>query len=228
VLFRSFENSTTGGARSEEDNRTNWMASGRAMWQWMPNVMVVPVLKFYSFDLSNKFTPAAGSVQTFNNTLTGWTVGAAGNWTVGTNDLFVLGITVAQNKLEQQYDILGVSAAISASGFPVGPELKTTETIAPQVFAALETHVNNWLTLRFGASKGAYQKLKVEDLGLGGREVSVNNSPFNMNLGAGVKLGTLQLDAVLNDAFPQTLGGWFSNLPGGFISFPKVSATYAF
>ena len=47
-------------------------------------------------------------------------------------------------------------------------------------------------------------------------------------LGAGVKLGTLQLDAILNDAFPQTLGGWFSNLPGGFISFPKVSATYAF
>ena len=49
-----------------------------------------------------------------------------------------------------------------------------------------------------------------------------------MNLGAGVKLGTLQLDAILNDAFPQTLGGWFSNLPGGFISFPKVTATYAF
>jgi len=238
---RDFEQSITqpppaGSSQAKEDGRTNWMASGRAMWQWMPNVMVVPVLKFYSFDLSNRVT-AGGAVATFNNTLSGWQVGAAGNWTVGTNDLFVLGVTFAQNKLEQQDDILGVSAAtraalIAAGELPanavVGDTLRTTETFAPQVFAALETHVNNWLTLRFGANKGAYHKLKVEDLGAGGRETSLNNSPFNMNLGAGVKLGTLQLDAILNDAFPQTLGGWFSNLPGGFISFPKVTATYAF
>ena len=115
-----------------------------------------------------------------------------------------------------------------SSAFGVGDTLKTTETLSPQVFAALETHVNNWLTLRFGANKGAYSKVKVEDLGISGEEINLNRSAFNMNLGAGVKLGTLQLDTVLNNAFPQTLGGWFSNLPGGFISFPKVTATYAF
>ena len=37
---------------------------------------------------------------------------------------------------------------------------------------------------------------------------------------------TARMDA--NNLFPQTLGGFFSNNPGGFISFPKVTATYAF
>jgi len=230
VLYqaRDFENAVTGGTKQEDDNSSNWMISGRAMWQWMPNVMVVPVLKFYSFDLSNRSTPAAGAASTFTNTLTGWQAGVAGNWTVGTNDLFVLGVTFAQNKLEQQYDVLGVSAFSTANGLAVGDTLKTTETLSPQVFAALETHVNNWLTLRMGANKGAWQKVKLEDLGASGRTVELNLSSFNMNIGAGVKLGTLQLDAVVNNEFPQTLGGMFSNLPNGFVAFPKVTATYAF
>ena len=42
-----------------------------------------------------------------------------------------------------------------------------------------------------------------------------------MALGAGVKLGTLQLDAILNDSFPQTLGGFFSQSTD-YVSFAKV------
>ena len=225
---RDFQNSVTGGTREEEDNTSNWMVAGRAFWQWQPNVVVTPVVKFYRFGLSTKSTPTGGNSVTFENSLNGWQAGVAGNWTIGSNDLFVLGVTFAQNQLEQQYDVLGVSAGVTGGGFPVGDTLKVTEQLTPQVFAALETHVNNWLTFRMGANKGAYQKVEVRDLGAGGREVNLNQSSFNMNLGAGVKLGTLQLDAVLNNLFPQTLGGWFSNNPSGFIAFPKVTATYAF
>jgi len=225
---RDYETSVTGGARSEDNGSSNWEVAGRAMWQWQPNVLVVPVLKFYSFDLGTKTTPPGGPSVTFDNTLSGWQAGMAGNWTIGTNDLFVLGATFAQNRLEQQEDILGVAAAAAGLGIAgLGDSLTVTEQLFPQIFAALETHVNNWLTLRFGANKGAYQKIKVEDSGAA-RDVEVNFADFNMNIGAGVKLGTLQLDAVLNNLFPQTLGGFFSNSPGGFISFPKVTATYAF
>jgi hypothetical protein len=225
---RDFENSITGGTRVEEDNTSNWMVAGRAMWQWQPNVVVVPVAKFYRFDLSTQTTPTGGTTVTLDNSLNGWQAGVAGNWTIGSNDLFVLGVTFAQNEIEQQSDVLGIGAFATANGFAVGDTLRTTELLTPQIFAALETHVNNWLTFRLGANKGAYQKVELTDLGAGGREVNVNLSSFNMNIGTGVKLGTLQLDAVLNNLFPQTLGGWFSNSPGGFVSFPKVTATYAF
>jgi hypothetical protein len=95
------------------------------------------------------------------------------------------------------------------------------------VFAALETHVNNWLTLRLGANKGAFERVELEEQAGASETIKTALSSFRMNLGAGVKLGTLQLDAVLNDTFPQTLGGLFSN-SSDYVSFPKVTATYSF
>jgi hypothetical protein len=221
------------GADSYKDHGgTTYELAARWMMQVQPNVMFVPVFKYYSFDLSAVTQPTGGgpSVST-NNSLTGWQIGGAGNWTIGNNDLFVLGLTFAQNKVKQQYDLFGISAFTGAS-----PDLDATETIMPNLFAALETHLNNWLTFRMGAQKGAYNKLKVEDNTAGGPTVEFTSSPFTMNIGAGVKLGTLQLDAIVNNFFPQTLGGFFGNLSGptgitgvsGFTAFPKVTATYSF
>lgn len=209
---RTFINND-GVTKVEDDGPATYLVALRAMYQWEPNVMLVPVFKYYSFDLSTKTSgpPAA----TFDNSLKGWQAGVAGNWTVGNNDLFVLGVAFAQNRAEQKEAVFAA---------PVPADGKATETIAPEVFSSLETHVNNWLTLRFGARKGAYDKVKAEPTGGGNAEIT--SSPFTMNIGAGVKLGTLQLDAILNTAFPQTLGWLGSGIAG--VYFPKVTATYSF
>jgi hypothetical protein len=218
---RTYER-VTATTREENDGAATYMLAGRAMWQWQPNVLVVPVLKYYSYDLS---TSAPAPVGALDNTLKGWQLGAAGNWTLGQNDLFVLGLTFAQNTVDQQTSVVALPAPLAAFNVDDGT---ITETLAPQIFAALETHVNTWLTLRFGATKGAYTRIKTED-----RSVApvVSNkltySPFTMAIGAGVKLGTLQLDAVLNDSFPQTLGGFFSNT-SEYVAFNRVTATYSF
>jgi hypothetical protein len=47
-----------------------------------------------------------------------------------------------------------------------------------------------------------------------------------MNLGAGVKVGSLQFDALLAPNFFQNLGWVGSGVAGSY--FPKVTATYAF
>ncbi len=217
---RTFENSVTPpGTSNKDDGGTTYQFAGRMMWQWTPSVMVTPVVKVYNFDLSRK---TVGPAASFSNKLSGWQAGVAGNWTVGTSDLFVLGATFASNKLEEDEDLFGYAAAFGSA-----PTMKLTESISPQVFAALETHVNRWLTLRYGANKGAFQKTKVENTGAAApfvHEVSI--SSFRMNLGAGVKLGTLQLDAILSNIFPQTIGWVGSGVPN--IYFPKVTATYAF
>jgi len=213
---RTFEISDSTGAVAEEDAPTTYQLAARMFWQWQPNVTLVPVFKYYSFDLSTS-TTVGGVSTTADNTLSGWQLGAAGNWTLGSNDLFVLGVTFAQNKLEQEEDVLG-------TGFDHG---EITESLMPQVFAALETHVNSWLTLRFGANKGAFYKVKQEDDDTPA-EVEATASPFNMNIGAGVKLGTLQLDAILANNFPQTLGWVGSGVANAGGYFPKVTATYTF
>ena len=216
---RTFENSVTPpGTSNKDDGGLNYQIAGRMMWQWTPSCVVTPVLKFYSFDLSHKTNPASANTD---NTLSGWQAGVAGNWTVGTSDLFVLGGTFASNKVEEGENLFGFQGTYGAPD----PQLKLTENLTPQVFAALETHVNRWLTLRFGANKGAWDKIKVEGKGATAftRELSI--SAFRMNIGAGVKVGTLQLDGVLDNNFAQRatrLGS--DDAPTA----TKVSATYAF
>ncbi|HET9327213.1 MAG TPA: hypothetical protein VFQ05_10595 [Candidatus Eisenbacteria bacterium] len=202
---------TTGVTVTENDGSTAYQFAARAWWQWQPNVMVVPVVKLYSYDLSTT-TGALG----FDNSLAGWQAGVAGNWTIGSNDLFVLGLTFAQNKIEQEVDLFG-------AGFALG---NITETFMPQFFAALETHVNSWLTLRFGANKGVWHSTEFEDEGTP-TTLTIHDSPFSMSLGAGVKIGSLQFDAIVNDAFPHN---GFNFISGATTSpvFPKVTATYAF
>lgn len=209
---RNFEIADTNGVTlTESDGKTAFQLAARAWWQWQPNVMVVPVFKWYSYDLSTNT-----GTTSFDNSLKGWQVGLAGNWTIGSNDLFVLGTTFAQNKIEQEVDLFG-------AGFANGA---ITETFTPQVFAALETHVNSWLSLRFGANKGAWHRTEFEDDDTPSSLI-IHDSPFSMSLGAGVKLGSLQLDAIMNDAFPHNGLNFISGNTTSPL-FPKVTATYAF
>jgi hypothetical protein len=223
---RTWENTTSpigGATNGSEDSPTTYLLSGRAMWQWQPNVMVTPIFKWYSYDLSRKSVTGA-TTTTFDNTLKGWQIGVAGNWALGTNDLMVWGIDFISNKIEQidpLFSFAGVAAVDQDS-------TTVTEKITPRLFAALETHVNPWLTLRFGASKGAYTKLKNEPTRGTADKVETTGATFEMNIGAGVKLGTVQFDAVLaNNSYSYANGLLGGATPtGGF--FPKVTATYAY
>jgi hypothetical protein len=203
---------TTGVTLAEDDGSSTYQLAARAWWQWQPNLMIVPVVKWYSYDLSTTGT----TVPIAENTFRGWQAGVAGNWTVGANDLFVIGLTFAQNKVEQESDIFGF-------GFANG---SITETFTPQIFAAMESHVNSWLTLRFGANKGAWHRVDIEDDATPAEQI-IHDSPFIMAIGAGVKLGGVQLDAIVNDVFPHNGLNFISGNTTTPV-FPKVSATYAF
>lgn len=240
VLYqmRSFENGHTGtGAfKYSDDGGANYLVSLRATHKCTANMTMMPVFKYYAFDLSNKYAPTGSPSVTHENTVKGWQVGAAGNWTIGSNDLFVLGATVAQNKLDQQEDLFGVqnfADGLSFGANAYNDTLTATETMMPELFMALETQVNGWLTLRFGANKVAFHTVKVDGHnGTGTAKVAdvltLRDSPFGMAAGAGVKLGSLKFDAVLtnnfyNDPFGTVLQADNSNFGSPFT---KVSATY--
>jgi hypothetical protein len=219
LQLRTYENSTTAVQKNTDNGSTTYQLAARAMMHWKPNVMIVPVIKFSSFDLSEKLdaTPGGGVLTQFDNSLTGWQLGVSSDWTLGTNDMVVWGVTFAQNKIDEEEDLFGL---VGANDHAI-----ITESLMPQLFAALETHVNNWLTLRFGANKGAFQNLKIEDK-VTGETTKQSLSSFTMNLGAGVKVGSLQFDALLAPNFFQNLGWVGSGVAGSY--FPKVTATYAF
>lgn len=211
---RTYSESDSTGLTNEDDGATTYQFAARWMWQWQPNVLVVPVAKLYNYDLSTANT--LDGEPAFKNTMSGWQIGVAGNWTLGSDDLFVLGATMASNKIETESDILG-------SGIDNGT---VTETLMPQIFAALETHVNSWLTLRFGANKGAWHTLEFEDNDVP-FSYKIKDSPFSMSLGAGVKIGTLQLDGVLNNEIAHN-GLYFVSGADSSPLASKVTATYSF
>ncbi len=228
---RTWENTTApigGATNGSEDSPTSYLFAARAMWQWQPNVMVTPVFRWYSYDLSRK-SVTGGATSTFDNTLKGWQVGVAGNWALGTNDLMVWGLDFIQNKAEQidpLFSFAGVAGADQDS-------TTVTESVSPRMFAALETHVNSWLTLRMGASKGAYSKFKNEPTRTTTNQVTTTGTTFEMSLGCGVKVGTLQFDAEMANQSYQYAHGFFGGTSGGGSSpgsgyFPRVTATYPF
>lgn len=220
LQLRSYENSLTADHKNTDNGSTTYQLAARAMMHWKPNVMIVPVVKFSSYDLSEKLdaTPGGGVLSQFDNSLTGWQLGVASDWTMGTNDMVVWGLTFAQNKIDEEENLFGIAGA--GAGHAV-----ITESLMPQLFAALETHVNNWLTLRFGANQGAFQNLKIENK-VTGETQKQSLASFTMNLGAGVKVGSLQFDALLAPNFFQNAGWVGSGIAQSY--FPKVTATYAF
>lgn len=204
-----------GAGMEEDDGAGSYLISGRMFWQWQPNVMVVPVFKYHSFDYSYTDTPTAGTAVAYETTRKGWQMGVAGNWTLNQNDLFVAGVTFASNKLENQW---------------TGVDQNWTETTMPTLFAALETHVNTWLTIRMGARKGVFYKLEYENNAVTPADTWEDSySPFLFNMGAGVKLGTLQFDATLAQDFFHNPASYFNHSDNYYSPlFPKVTATYSF
>lgn len=207
---RSFKgtNAATPDA-AKDDGGSTYQVAGRAMMKAGGNLVVIPVAKVYSFDLSavDNGSPAVKTDQK----LTGWQFGVSGDWSIGSDDLFILGAQIVGNHSEKT----------------IGAGVKTDikETYYPNVFMGLETHVNSWLTLRFGAQNAVMYSLKNEPV-----TQTQKMHSFSYNMGAGVKLGSLAFDATLNQAFwNNPVSATFNNgLGAGNVPFPRVSATYSF
>jgi hypothetical protein len=107
------------------------------------------------------------------------------------------------------------------------PKQEANETFYPNAFMALETHVNSWLTLRFGAQNAVLYSLKT-DVGNPIVSTTFKQHVFDFSMGAGVKLGSLMLDATLADNFWNNPVGAVWNNGIGPAPFPRVSATYSF
>lgn len=194
---------------AEDDGGSTYQLAARAMKKSGSNLMLVPVVKLYSFDRS----AVSNAAVTTDEKITGWSAGLAGNWTLGSDDLFVLGGNFVGNKLEQTIG--------------TGPTTTITETFYPNLFMALETHTNSWLTLRFGAQNALMYSAKVEQ-GAPTVTQTVKAHVFSFSTGASVKVGSLMFDATLTDQFfNNPVSATFNNGLGN-TPFGRVSATYSF
>jgi hypothetical protein len=157
-----------------EDGGAAMLVAARAWMKMGANTVIVPVVKLWSIDQSS-----TDGTTTFDDKLSGYQAGLAGNWNVGRDDLFVLGAQLVSNKEDLGTD-------------------EYTETLMPNVFMALETHLNPWLSFRAGAQQSVFATYKYETTGL---TQTFKGSDFSFIMGTTVKMGNVQFDAVLDPAF---------------------------
>src|SRR5262249_17449047 len=109
-----------------------------------------------------------------------------------------------------------------------GPTENDHETFYPNVFMGLESHVNSWLTLRFGAQNAALYSLKSENNPATPNPTTIKTHVFDFNMGAPLNLGSLMLDATRANGFWNSPIGAVFNTGVGNQPFPRVSATSSF
>ena len=198
----------------QSDNGKALQLTARMLHKFGGNATLIPVLKYASLDQAR----ISGTTDVTDK-YTQIQAGLAGNWTIGTGDLLVFGAQFAHNKLELDNE-------------------EIRENYAPNVFLALETQLNPWLSFRAGAQNAMFLSHTME---AGATQTEGKGHEFSFNLGTSVKLGSLMLDATLDPAFlqnpfAQLAGGTNSYFWNGYsdrvtgysgaVAFPKVTATY--
>ncbi|MBK7367281.1 MAG: hypothetical protein IPJ04_05015 [Candidatus Eisenbacteria bacterium] len=158
VLYqqRTFDEGPSGYA---DNGGTNLLVAARAFRKASGNLTIIPAVKYWSQDYS--YTDNETTTN-YDQKLSGWQAGMAGNWTVGSDDLLVFGANFAQNKLD----------------FGDGDE--NTQTFMPNVFMALETHLNPWLGVPRGCPERDVLLVLRE---VHGRRVQVEGSLLHVQSG---------------------------------------------
>jgi hypothetical protein len=195
----------------EDDGGLSFAVNGRGHIETAENFHLVPVVNYYTLDLSTKTT----GEPSLTNKMNGLNLGLAGQWKLRESDWLTAG--VAFQSVTADFDNPGG-----------GPKAEMSYSTLPNVFAALESNLWSWFTLRLGASKPWYSKLTLkgglETVVAGVGETEIKDSPFQYSVGAGFHLGRVDLDAVLNQDF--AFSGSYMGSGNSEIPFTRLSATY--
>lgn len=214
VQQRSFDEGSGGSAN---DGSLSYLVACRALHVTTRALSLVPSFKYWSVDLAS--TDNGTGVES-PETRSGLQVGIAGNWSLRGGDLLVAGAQFVRNDIE-----LGGGDA-------------EDEILSPNVFLALETHPNTWLTLRAGAQNVMFYQWHNTFSGV---ERTYLQHDFHFALGASARFDRFTIDATLDPAFlhnplAQLSGAtraWFvgsgdvrAGADPGRVAFPQVSASY--
>ncbi len=167
-----------------------------------------------------------------DETVTGMHAGLGCKVDVGS--FFMIGIGYSQWKMEGDASWTVDPAAGTLDNY------EFTTSSAPFFFGCLEAPINDWLTVRFGATKHLVGEEIIEET-FGGTKTEINSSngnvpadirggypyfaePFMFAMGVTFTFGDLVLDATLHEDYPFTNMYWLSGVSE--VPFGRISATY--
>jgi len=220
LRWMTFEFSDTTGAVKYEDNGgLSYAFNARLHWEKEGDFHLMPVGNFYRMDLGTKYSSTAGvpiADTTYDNSVMGINLGLVGNWKLRDSDWFWLGAAYEYSKIDFEDVVRGP--------LPSGSEEITYQNM-PNIFAALESSLWPWFTVRLGAGRPLFSTYKDTDRDVTPNDVTkTKDSPLQYTVGVGFHFNKLDVDAVVNQDFAFS-GGWFAS-GNSETPFSKLSATY--
>jgi hypothetical protein len=228
VTFRRYSldrSATVGGVAGEswkDDGNLSYAVLVRGILNAANNATWYPAVWYVNDDLSYTVKNVAPTDRKVDEKYKNFGAGLSHNMRVNDNNLLIFGVAGMESK--HTYERQDNNDAVANA------DIRTEEdkvTLAPLFFGSLETDATHWLKVRIGASR-SLSNTHVDETDFSAASVSgkLRVADFNFSLGTGIKWNNLDIDMVLNNAFPLS-GGWIlSGDPE--TPFTRASATYHF
>jgi hypothetical protein len=224
TLDRSATAGGVAGEKWEDDGSASYAVAARIVYNQNDKNTWYPAAWYVNDDLSWKVTGVTPTARTADETYKYYGVGISNNMKVNDNNLLLWGVTVQQAK--HKYERTDNNDAVASLATKT---LEEKSTMAPLVFAAIETDATKWLKVRIGASRALLNtRDEFGDFNTpqDTETTKTRSSDFNFSLGTGIRWNNLDIDMTLNEKFPLS-GGWvMSGDPS--TPFTRASATYHF
>jgi len=223
-LDRSETAGGVAGEKWEDDGGASYAVAARAVINQNDKNTWYPAAWFVNDDLSWKVTGVTPTARSADEKYKSYGIGISNNMKVNDNNLLLWGVVVQQAKHE--YDRTDNNDGVASGATKT---LEEKSTLAPLVFAAVETDATKWLKVRMGASRALVNtNTKFGDFNTPQNtdESKERGSDFKFALGTGIRWNNLDIDMTLNEKFPLS-GGWVLSGDNS-TPFTRASATYHF
>ena len=208
----------------EADSKSIMALRARMFYEWTDVITWVPYFNYKGGSLSLQssedgyYTDDCWGIKGFQLDF-----GLAANINVNDDNLIIVGI--------QPYGLYKGEPA-DCNGDAGSEEEKLT--IFPGFVFGLESDVKDWLTFRIGCSKALISYEYTYSAEGDSYERSDTFAPFDWQLGLGFHVGDFDIDLLVNNEAPFTMGYWLTGIqPGTTVNsigtpIGMISATYSF
>jgi len=191
------------------NNNASIDSKGRFFYNLNDYLSIIPFFDYYKVDMSS-IEKMGSAIREIERETTKTRTGIGINLSPFEENRLVVGLIYNSTILKK-----------SSANF----DSTITDKSMPAISAGIESELKSWFTVRAGITK-SFLIHKTESSNGIKSVLTDKTAPFKLNAGLGIRVASLEIDAILNEDLPFTHGYFISGEKGNI--FTKVSATYLF
>jgi hypothetical protein len=218
ATFKWSDNSYDPATITTPDGGNSFGGTGRLMYKWNDQVTLIPAISFGTGSIGNKWSDSYPYGEKDSRTMFNFGLGCNYKPNEKFELISALGLYYDREKYNYTYYYGTIDDNETYSEFEM-----------PYFLMGMDLNVKSWLNFRLGINKELESLKGTYDSGeLTGDDIwKWTSAPFEYTLGAGIMLGDLQFDCMVNTDFLNNGPYWISGAET-YTMFPQISIKYNF